>query len=144
MTEIGHAPAAQDPRAPLQQLVARWNEAAQRWDASALAHCYTSDATLFGGRPGHSVGQDSVQAYFSSYAGVIRCCTIALLDQEVTQPGPELVIAQGHVDLRFVLQDGRQTTSLLRSTLILRFEDAAWKIWRHHFSPVPDAPPLGD
>ena len=119
----------------LQSLLERWSQAASPWDASALGACYTVDAALHGGRPGHSLGRQAITAYFASYDGVIRSGAVTALDQEV---------AQGHVCMAFVLGDGRETVSVLRSTLVLREQDGEWLIWRHHFSPVPEAPPLGN
>ncbi|HDS1695146.1 SgcJ/EcaC family oxidoreductase [Pseudomonas putida] len=131
------------PTRLLEQMLERWSAAAATWDANALGACYTADAGLLGGRPGHSLGRGAIVAYFASYDGVIRSGAVQALDQEVSQPADGLLLAQGHVNMSFVLSDGRETTSLLRSTLVLRLEDGAWKIWRHHFSPVPEAPPLG-
>ncbi|EKT4468589.1 MULTISPECIES: YybH family protein [Pseudomonas] len=132
------------PAHRLEQLLERWSAAAFSWNATALGACYTSDAGLLGGRPGHSVGRPAIVAYFASYDGVIRSGTVQALDQEVSQPAADVVIAQGHVRMSFVLEDGRETVSQLRSTLVLRLEAGEWKIWRHHFSPIPEAPPLGD
>lgn len=144
MNEAVHPMPSQNDDPPLQQLVTRWNAAAEQWDPTALARCYTADAALFGGRSGHSIGRDAVKNYFDSYVGVIRSCAITLQDQEVSRLGDGLLVAQGHVDLSFILEDDLKSTSLLRSTLILRFEDTEWMVWRHHFSPVPAAPPLGN
>ncbi|MFS1286877.1 YybH family protein [Pseudomonas piscis] len=128
----------------LQSLLRRWSQAASTWDASALGDCYTVDAALHGGRPGHSLGQQAIIAYFASYDGVIRSGVVMALDQEVAQPCKGVLVAQGHMRMVFVLSDGRETVSVLRSTWVLQEQEGDWKIWRHHFSPVPEAPPLGD
>jgi uncharacterized protein (TIGR02246 family) len=128
----------------LQSLLQRWSQAASPWDASALGACYTVDAALHGGRPGHSLGRQAITAYFASYDGVIRSGAVTALDQEVAQPCEGVQVAQGHVCMAFILGDGRETVSVLRSTLVLREQDGEWLIWRHHFSPIPEAPPLGD
>lgn len=128
----------------LQSLLGKWSQAAATWDATALGACYTDDAALHGGRPGHSLGRQAITAYFASYDGVIRSGSVTALDQEVAAPCEGLLVAQGHVRMLFVLANGSETGSVLRSTLVLREQDGQWRIWRHHFSPIPDAPPLGD
>ncbi|MDZ3992255.1 YybH family protein [Pseudomonas sp. Teo4] len=131
------------PARVLEQVLEQWSDAAASWDADALGACYSADAGLHGGRPGHSLGRSAIVAYFASYDAVIRSGVVQALDQEVSQPAEGLLVAQGHVRMSFVLGDGRETVSLLRSTLVLRVEEGVWRIWRHHFSPVPEAPPLG-
>lgn len=124
-------------------VVARWNAAAGPWNPDALAAVYTTDALFFGGRPGHCVGAGAIHAYFKSYEGVIRSGRMALVEQHLKPLAPGCVLAQGFVDFGFELSDGQSTRSRLRTTLILVAEDAAWRIAQHHFSPTPEAPPLG-
>lgn len=122
---------------------AAWNAAALAWDAQALAAIYTDDALLFGGRPGHAVGRAAIRDYFASYDGTIVSGRMALVEQQLQALAPELLLAQGYVDFAFVLAGDRHTRSSLRSTLILQRLQGTWRIRQHHFSPVPEAPPLG-
>lgn len=130
-------------RAALDAVMALWNAAAAPWDADALTAVYTADALFFGGRPGHFVGAEAVQAYFQSYEGVIRSGRMALVDQHLKVLAPGCVLSQGFVDFAFELCDGQRTQSRLRTTLVLVSEDASWRICQHHFSPTPEVPPLG-
>ncbi|WP_256856628.1 SgcJ/EcaC family oxidoreductase [Variovorax sp. KK3] len=130
-------------QAALAQVQRDWNAAAERWHADRLAEVYTQDALFFGGRPGHSVGRSAVQDYFATYVGVIESGAMVLAEQHLAQLGPDCLLAQGYVDFSFTLQGGQQTRSRLRATLVLVREGAAWRIRQHHFSPTPEAPPLG-
>jgi hypothetical protein len=67
-----------------------------------------------------------------------------LIEQELVQISPESFIAQGLGAFSFVLEDGRNTHSVLRTTLVLQKMNGQWKIQLHHFSITPDVPPLGD
>ena len=137
-------PATGAAPAVLDEILAVWSQAATPWSAADLGDLYTEDACLFGGRPGHSIGRAAITGYFASYDKIIRCASIKPLDQEVSRLNRETIIAQGHVEFTFLLAAGNDTKNLLRSTLILRKEEERWKIWHHHFSPVPEAPPLGE
>ncbi|MEM5428024.1 nuclear transport factor 2 family protein [Cupriavidus oxalaticus] len=46
-------------------------------------------------------------------------------------------------NFRFVLADGRETAARLRTTWVLVRRAGVWQILQHHFSPTPDAPPIG-
>lgn len=128
----------------LNELLAAWSRAATPWNATELGSLYSEDACLFGGRPGHSIGRAEITRYFACYDGVILSASIKPLDQEFSAPEPHLVIAQGHVEFAFLLGTGNRTKSLLRSTLILKREGGRWRISHHHFSPIPETPPLGE
>lgn len=130
-------------QAALGVVAARWNAAASLWDADALAAIYTADALFFGGRPGHCVGAVAIQAYFKSYEGIIRSGRMALVEQQLKPLATGCVLAQGFAKFDFELCDGQLTRSRLRTTLILVYESATWRIAQHHFSPTPEAPPLG-
>ncbi|WP_035878044.1 SgcJ/EcaC family oxidoreductase [Cupriavidus sp. amp6] len=135
--------ASMNPQAALQDVARRWNAAAQQWDAPALAALYAPEALFFGGRPGHAVGRDEILAYFASYAETLRSASMALSGQSVVALDAATLLAQGHADLRFVLADGRETASQLRTTWVLVRRAGVWQILQHHFSPTPDAPPIG-
>lgn len=134
----------QDPAATaLDAMLTAWCLGASPWDAEQLGSLYTEHACLFGGRPGHSRGQAEITEYFASYDGVIVSGSIRPLDQEVSELDARTLVAQGHVEFTFHLATGNRTTSVLRSTLILSHKDGVWRISHHHFSPIPEAPPLG-
>ncbi len=128
--------------AALAQVVADWNQAAAEWDAQAIAAVYTEDGLLFGGRPGHSVGREAIHRYFSSYDGVIFSGAMELSETVVRVLGSDCILVQGMVHFAFTLAAGEQTRSRLRATLVLRREPDRWRIVDHHFSVIPDAPPL--
>lgn len=132
-----------DAQAALDAAVVGWNAAAAPWDAEALAALYTADALFFGGRPGHGVGANAIHAYFKSYEGVIRSARMDLAEQQLKPLAPGCVLAQGFADFSFELSDGQTTRSRLRATLVLRREPDRWRILDHHFSTIPEAPPLG-
>lgn len=133
-----------DPgRLALDAVQAQWNAAARRWDADALTLLYTEDAMFHGGRPGHSVGRESIRTYFASYRGIIESGQLKLQDQHIVAVAPGVFLAQGEGDFSFVLAPGRPTRSTVRTSLAL-VQRGGWKILLHHFSPSPPRPPLGD
>lgn len=132
-----------DMQAALAHVQRDWNAAGKHWHAGRLAEVYSQDALFFGGRPGHFVGRAAVQAYFASYVGVIESGAMVLAEQELAQLGPACLLAQGYADFSFVLQGGQNTQSRVRTTLVLVREGTVWRIRQHHFSPTPEAPPLG-
>jgi uncharacterized protein (TIGR02246 family) len=136
---------ASDPEmhAALAQVQRDWNIAGKHWHAGLLAEVYTHDALFFGGRPGHFVGRAAEQAYFASYIDVIGSGEIVLAEQELARLGPDCLLAQGYADFAFTLQSGEETRSRVRATLVLVREGAVWRVRQHHFSPTPEAPPLG-
>ncbi len=121
-----------------------WSKAGSPWNPDALAALYTSDALFFGGRAGHSVGREAVRSYFASYVGVIEQGRMVLADTHYLAIDSDCFLAQGYVDFAFTLSGGRETRSRLRATLLIVRTKDGWRIRQHHFSPTPDAPPLGD
>jgi uncharacterized protein (TIGR02246 family) len=128
----------------LTTIEAAWNAAGTPWSPPRLAAIYAPDALFFGGRPGQSVGAAAIQQYFESYNGVIIEGSMQLVKQQVLEVAPGCQLAQGYVQFRFLLADGRRTESRLRTTLLLVESSDTWKIRQHHFSTSPDAPPLGN
>ena len=135
---------ANNLRKTLDATQAAWNQAAKVWNPKALASLYADDALFYGGRPGHSVGVAAIQAYFASYDGIIQSAVLDLIEQELVQISPESFVSQGLGAFSFVLSGGRQTQSVLRTTLVLSKRNDQWKIQLHHFSVTPEVPPLGD
>ncbi|MCC6197849.1 MAG: nuclear transport factor 2 family protein [Burkholderiales bacterium] len=130
-------------RAALAAVCAAWNLGALHWNADALADVYAVDALLFGGRPGHAVGRAAIREYFYSYKDVIRSATLSLVDQHLVALAASAFLCQGYADFLFELADGRSVRSVLRATLVVTREVGRWSIRQHHFSPSPEAPPLG-
>ncbi|MGC4250593.1 MAG: SgcJ/EcaC family oxidoreductase [Sphingobium sp.] len=128
----------------LERIVAGWNAASQPWNPEKLTALYTRDALLFGGRPHHSVSGGGIADYFASYAGVIESGHLALSDQEIRIVADDAILAQGFGTFDFTLAGGVVTQSRLRTTLLLKRTEGSWKIAAHHFSAIPDAPPLGN
>ncbi|WP_078201490.1 YybH family protein [Cupriavidus necator] len=140
---LSSASAASDrAHAALQDVERRWNAAAQGWDAGALTALYARDALFFGGRPGHAVGQAAILDYFSSYAGTLRSASMTLAEQSATELSADTLLAQGYANFRFVLADGSETASVLRTTWVLVLRQGTWQILQHHFSPTPEVPPI--
>lgn len=121
-----------------------WNAAAKQWNPDALTAIYTRNALFFGGRPDLYVGERRIHEYFSSYDGVIRSAVMKFRDQQVLRFGPDRFLAQGFCDFSFVLAGNQNTTSVLRTTLVLTKGDDGWKIEQYHAAPAPSAPPLGE
>ncbi|QYY33928.1 nuclear transport factor 2 family protein (plasmid) [Cupriavidus pinatubonensis] len=134
--------AAGHTQAILQDVERRWNAAAQAWNADELTSLYASEALFFGGKPGHAVGQHEILGYFSSYADILRSASMALVGQTVIELSVDTLLAQGHAKFRFVLADGRETASELRTTWVVVKRRGTWLILQHHFSPTPEAPPI--
>lgn len=130
--------------ARVEAMTAAWNAAAENWNSDALSALYSEDALLFGGRAGHSAGQDAIRAYFGSYEGVILSASVDLFDQHILDTGPTSLFAQGFCDFAFTLAGDRHTTARLRTSWLLDWTGVRVRIRVHHFSPVPEAPPLGD
>lgn len=135
---------ANNPQKTLAEMQNAWNLAAKVWNPKALAELYADNAMFYGGRSGHSVGVAAIQAYFASYDGIIQSAVLDLIEQEVVQISPESFVYQGLGAFSFVLVGGRQTQSVLRTTLVLSQLNGHWKIQLHHFSVTPEVPPLGD
>jgi uncharacterized protein (TIGR02246 family) len=121
-----------------------WNQAGSSWSPDALAAVYTNEAVFFGGRPGHSVGQDAIRSYFASYGGVIERGQMTWVDPQCLELDAESFLAQGYVDFAFTLAGGCETRSRLRATWVIVRTVSGLRIRLHHFSPTPDVPPLGD
>ena len=120
-----------------------WNKAGRKWDIEGLADCFTEDAMFFGGRPQHCVGRAAIRDYFHSYTGIIASCTLRLRDQQQLDVAPGYFVSQGFADFSFVLADGIQTKSTVRTTLILVQDHNEWRARLQNFAPSPAEPPLG-
>jgi len=120
-----------------------WNAAAFHWDLDAFAAVYSGDALLFGGRPGQSVGRGEVRKYFASYVGVIDSAALTMVGQQVVRLAPGTFLAQGFGQLELKLSNGLLSRTVLRTTLIVVRRGNRWELQQHHFSALPDSPPLG-
>ena len=120
----------------------RWNAAASTWDIDAFAAIYTDDALMFGGRADHSVGSEGVHAYFASYVGVLTSAEVTLTLQHIRQLGPETILTQGYGEFNFVLANGQRSHATLRTTWVIINKGGEWKVLQHHFSAMPEAPPI--
>ena len=126
----------------IKEVERRWNAAASTWDVDGLAAIYTDDALMYGGRTTHSVGNDGVRAYFASYVGMLAAAKVTLVSQEIRQLGPGTILAQGYGAFDLTLADGRRSQTTLRTTWVLVNQSGTWKILQHHFSAIPEAPPI--
>lgn len=126
----------------LRTIEREWNAAALHWDADKFASIYTDDALFFGGRPGISVGRPAIREYFSSYVGILKSTSMALVDQHLRQLGPETILAQGYVNFKFLLESGKNTSTVMRTTLTIVRRDGKWKLIQHHFSTTPETIPV--
>ena len=138
------SPASSEAQAVLAQVLFQWNEAAADWDVERLADMYTADALMFGGLPGHSVGQGGMRDYFGVYADRLAGANLTLTDQYIVALGPEAYIAQGFGIFRFELIGGRQTGATMRTSLLLEQRANRWRIRQHHFSAIPVKTPIDD
>jgi len=131
-----------DAEDALEAVQTRWNAGAADWDPDRLAAIYTEAAAFFGGRPYHSVGRTEIRGYFDSYRGTLRSITMHLVGQHVLQLGAQALVAQGHGDFDFTLEGGRLANTTLRTTLCLLRAEGTWQIVQHHFSAIPQVPPI--
>lgn len=128
----------------LETVLQDWNHEAGNWGSQRLSRLYSSDALFFGGRTGQSVGEAEITAYFNSYHDIILSAHLKLVEQHVLTISDECILAQGFGEFEFVLAGNKQTASRLRTTLVICRIGNDWKIRTHHFSTIPEAPPLGD
>lgn len=126
----------------LREVLESWNRAAATWDVEGLAALYSDDALMFGGRPGLSVGVGGMRDYFGSYVDALAAAHLELVDQHLMELAPEVCLAQGFGVFKFRRVDGRQTGTTMRTTLVIARRDGRWKIRQHHFSAIPDKPPI--
>ncbi len=134
-------PASAGAVAALEDVAAGWNRASATWNCDALAAMYWDEATLFGGRPYLSAGPEGIRDYFASYADQLKVVGLALRDQVLVEPAPDMVLAQGFCEFSFTLADGRVTGTTMRTSLVLMRRQGRWKILQHHFSSLPEKPP---
>lgn len=127
---------------PLASVERDWNAGAGNWNSDALADVYTADALFFGGRAGHSVGREGIRSYFMSYNSILKSATLNLVKQHVIKLAPNVFVAQGYGKFHFLLSTGKETDSVLRTTLVIVKRGGKWKVIDHHFSPTPEAPPI--
>lgn len=134
----------EQPEKILEHILQSWNREAGNWGSQKLSSLYTRDALFFGGRPGQSVGVADITAYFDSYHDVIISAHLNLVEQHVLMINEDCIMAQGFGEFDFVLAGNKSTHSRLRTTLVICRDGDGWKIRAHHFSTIPEAPPLGD
>lgn len=126
----------------IHEVLAGWNRAAQTWNVDGLVAMYTEDALMFGGRPGLSVGLAGMRTYFASYVDQLASTHLDLVDQYIVALAPDIYLAQGFGIFKFRLASGEHTGTTMRTTLVLIRREGQWKIQQHHFSTIPDKPPI--
>ncbi|MET0542385.1 MAG: SgcJ/EcaC family oxidoreductase [Variovorax sp.] len=132
-----------DAQQALQRVLAGWNAAARDWNVEALAAMYTADTVMFGGLPGHSIGIDGMRRYFGAYVGQLAGAELDLVDQHILQVGDDSILAQGFGVFGFQRVDGRRTGTTMRTSWLLQRQAGGdWRIRQHHFSTIPDKPPI--
>ncbi|MGF6780423.1 YybH family protein [Paraburkholderia sp. GAS334] len=119
-----------------------WNAAALHWDVDGLTALYSDDATMFAGRPGMATGTQGVREYFASYIGMLSSTQLELVEQAITELGPDAFLAQGYGNFRFTLTSGKPSAATLRTTWLLVRRSGRWMIAHHHFSATPEVPPV--
>ncbi len=129
-------------KSALENVQARWNDAAKNWDVAALTALYTKDALMYGGRPDMSVGLPGVNRYFSSYSEMLTSANLDLKDQVVVELASDMYLAQGFGVFGIRLKSGKDVGTTMRTTLLIVNRDGEWKILDHHFSSSPEAPPI--
>ena len=137
------SPAPAEAEEALRQVLAGWNAAAASWNVEALAAMYTADVVMFGGLAHHSVGIEGMRQYFGAYVDQLASAHLTLTDQHILPVGPDSYLAQGFGTFRFQRVGGRQTGTTMRTSWLLQRQgDGAWRIRQHHFSTIPDKPPI--
>lgn len=136
------ADASPEAEQVVQDVLAGWNRAAQTWNVDGLVAMYTEDALMFGGRPGLSVGLAGMRTYFGSYVGQLASTHLDLVDQYIVALAPDIYLTQGFGVFKFQLASGENTGTTMRTTLVLVRRGGRWKIQQHHFSTIPDKPPI--
>ncbi|RKE36387.1 uncharacterized protein (TIGR02246 family) [Paraburkholderia sp. BL23I1N1] len=139
-TTVKEAPSAAGEA--LRSTESAWNAAALHWDVDGLTALYSDDATMFAGRPGMATGTQGVRGYFASYIGMLSSTQLELVDQRITELGPDAFLAQGYGNFRFTLASGKPSVATLRTTWLLVRRSGRWLIAHHHFSATPAVPPV--
>jgi uncharacterized protein (TIGR02246 family) len=119
-----------------------WSAAALQWNADAFAALYTDDALFFGGRPAHSIGREAIRAYFASYEGVIESAALELEEQHIMTLAADCFVAQGYGVLSSRFPGDIHSRSRLRTTWVIASCGGEWRIRQHHFSGLPEKPPI--
>jgi len=126
----------------IQGVQSRWNRAAESWNVDQLTGIYAHDAMMFGGRPGLSAGIEGIRAYFASYSDQIAFTELELVEQHIVALTPDIYLAQGFCNFKFRLMNGENTGTRMRTTWVLRRTAGEWLIQQHHFSTIPERPPI--
>jgi ketosteroid isomerase-like protein len=126
----------------LRSMESAWNAAALHWDVDGLTALYSGHATMFAGRPGMATGTQGVRGYFASYIGMLSSTQLELVEQVITELGPDAFLAQGYGNFRFTLASGKPSACTLRTTWLLVRRSGRWLIAHHHFSATPEVPPV--
>jgi hypothetical protein len=82
--------------------------------------------------------------YFGSYIDALAAARLELVDQHLVELAPEVFLAQGFGVFKFRRVDGRDTGTTMRTTLVIARRGGRWRIRQHHFSAIPDKPPIDD
>jgi len=127
----------------LAQVLEKWNLGAANWDPAGLSAAYTDDGLMYAGRPEHVVGHEAILKYFASYEGEILGAHLTMPDPIIRPLADDAVLIQGDVHFKFHLSGDEHTRTHMRGTLVLVKRNEGWRILDHHFSAVPEAPPLG-
>lgn len=132
--------AAQQPRADIEAVIARWADAFATLDGSKSAALYASDAQLWGTLAVEkAVGQDAIRAYFDSGRQQSRSRWVVVGDHETRVYGTTAV-SSGRYDFHNVQLDGTPTVRRARFSLTFVYRDGRWLIVDHHSSEVPARP----
>lgn len=128
---------------PLREMERKWNAASFPWVPASLSMIYHADAVFFGGRTEHYCGRDRIKSYFETYNEMFNAASLRLVRQTFVPIEDNAVSYQGFGEFDFHLNDGRVTHATLRTSLVLKNDPAdGWIILLHHFSPIPERPPV--
>ncbi len=133
---------AESAQAALAEVQRAWNAAASHWNIDAFVGLYDEKSVLFGGRQVAAVGSKGIREYFASYDDVLRSVSLVLVEQNVFEVAPSVIVAQGFGKFHFVRVDGSTSRTVLRTSWCIVKHATHWKILQHHFSAIPEAPPI--
>ena len=129
------AMAATAPEADVRAATARWIDAFNRKDATAIVSLYAADAVFFG--TSSPVLRDSpalVTDYFKSLP-TLGDALITVGDNRVQLYG-DVAVHTGYYT-RSSVQDGKTTQNPARFTFVYAKRDGKWQIVNHHSSALP-------
>ncbi|MCJ2135568.1 SgcJ/EcaC family oxidoreductase [Methylobacterium sp. J-026] len=117
-------------------VLARYAEAANNSDATAVAELYTDDAVLMAQNSPSAVSKAAVHAAYAGMAGAIKLdITFEIAEIRLVAPDWAFLRSTSTGTIR-LLQPGIEIPEANQELFLFRKVDSTWKIARYSFSTV--------